>query len=161
MPNDWTARIWAEFRSGNLTRAWRDALLTLATFRGHGGTICPSHQTVAARTSLAPKTVERALHAARDLGLVDWSERRVRRGWRLVRSSNLYQLLLPDTKTEAGLRRPRTDRPRVRVGESKKEKKLTREALVAVPLHIVRAAQERLASIAASRMRTLGLAQYL
>ena len=39
MPNDWTARIWAEFRAGNLTRAWRDALLTLATFRGHGGII--------------------------------------------------------------------------------------------------------------------------
>jgi hypothetical protein len=155
---EWTARIWAEFRSGNLTRAWRDALLTLATFRGHGGMICPSHASVAARTALAPKTVERALHAARDLGLIAWSERRVRRGWRWLKTSNLYRLIVPDAAVEPGLRRPRcTNRPAVERGESKQEKRLTREVLVAVPLHIVRAAQERLASIAATRMRALGL----
>jgi hypothetical protein len=158
MPNDWTARIWAEFRCGNLTRAWRDALLTLATFRGRGGTICPSHATVAARTALAPKTVERALHAARDLGLVTWSERRVRRGWRWVRTSNLYRLILPDAPVEPGLRRPRrTNRPTVERGESKQERRITREMLVALPWEVSKAAQDGLAAIAAARVRTLGL----
>jgi hypothetical protein len=94
-----------------LTRAWRDALLTLATFRGRGGLICPAHQTVAERTSLSSKTVERALHAARNLGLITWAERRVKRGWRLVRSSNLYRLLIPDAAVEPGLRRPRNASP--------------------------------------------------
>ena len=39
--------VWAEFRAGNLTRAGRDVLLTLRTFRGHGGEIHPSHATLA------------------------------------------------------------------------------------------------------------------
>jgi hypothetical protein len=154
MPNDWTARVWAEFRARNLTRAWRDALLTLATFRGHGGMICPSHQTVASRTSLASKTVERALHAARDLGLVTWSERRVRRGWMWLRTSNLYRLVVPDAPVEPG---PRSNRPAVARWESKKERRLTREVLVALPWRVTRAAQEGLASIAAARRRALGL----
>jgi hypothetical protein len=32
--SDWRSRVWQAFRAGNLTRAARDALLTLATFRG-------------------------------------------------------------------------------------------------------------------------------
>jgi hypothetical protein len=134
-------------------------LLTLQTFRGRGGLICPAHQTVADRASLkASKTVERALHAARDLGLITWSERRVRRGWRWVRTSNLCRLIVPDAAVEPGLRRPRrTNRPLVRVGESKKEGKLTREVLVDLPGAVTKAAQDGLAAIAAARARALGL----
>jgi hypothetical protein len=123
MPTDWIGRIWAEFRAGNLTRAWRDVLLTLRTFRGHGGGIFPAHATLAERTSLSAKTVERALHAARDLGLVTWSERRIRRGWRWLRTSNLYLLLVPGAPLQIGLRRPRrTNRPAVERGESVSKK---------------------------------------
>lgn len=159
MSAEWTKRVWAEFAAGNLTRAWRDVLLTLATFRGRSGVICPSHQTLANRATLkASKTAERALHAARDLGLVEWTERRVRRGWRLVRSSNTYQLLIPKTRPQGGLRRPRTNRPAVAGGElDKKERRFTMEALNAVPRHIVRMAQHGLAEIAAARMRALGI----
>jgi len=39
MPASWTDRVWLEFRAGNLTRAYRDVLLTLRTYRGHGGLI--------------------------------------------------------------------------------------------------------------------------
>jgi hypothetical protein len=158
---EWTKRVWAEFRAGNLTRAWRDVLLTLATFRGRGGTICPAHQTVADRASLkASKTVERALHAARDLGLVEWSERRFRRGWRWLRTSNLYRLIVPDAVVEPGLRwlRRRTNRPAVGGGESKKESRLAREVLAAIPWQVSKAAQKGLAAIAVGRMRALGLA---
>ena len=51
-PTPWTSRIWQEFRAGNLTRAGRDVLLTLRTYRGHGGLICPSHATLADRARL-------------------------------------------------------------------------------------------------------------
>jgi hypothetical protein len=37
MSGTWIARVWQEFHAGNLTRAHRDVLLTLRTYRGHGG----------------------------------------------------------------------------------------------------------------------------
>ena len=95
MPTPWTTRIWQEFRAGNLTRAYRDVLLTLHTFRGTGGAAWPSHETLAERARCCTKTVQRALQAARDLGLVDWAERRVRAGWRWLRTSNLYRFIVP------------------------------------------------------------------
>jgi hypothetical protein len=36
-----------------------------------------------------------ALRQARHLGLVDWSERRIRAGWRWLRTSNLYRFMVP------------------------------------------------------------------
>ena len=43
MSETWKVRVWREFRAENLTRSWRDVLLTLQTFRGRLGMICPSH----------------------------------------------------------------------------------------------------------------------
>jgi hypothetical protein len=97
----WTARVWAEFRAGNLTRTARDVLLTLRTYRGHGGLICPSHQTLAERVDCHPVTVWRALQAARDLGLIRWTERRVRAAWRSLRTSNRYRLIVPEEPVAA------------------------------------------------------------
>jgi DNA-binding transcriptional MocR family regulator len=91
----WTARCWSEFRAGNLTRAFRDVLLTLRTFRGHGGIAWPSHETLASRAGCCVRTVQRALQQAQHLGLVSWVERRVRAGWRWLRTSNAYRLLAP------------------------------------------------------------------
>lgn len=124
MSTPWTTAVWQHFRAGNLTRAWRDVLLTLATFRGRGGLICPSHATLADRAALkASKTAERALAQARVLGLVDWSERRMQRGYRWLRTSNAYRLLLPDAPVTGGLRRPRrSNRPLVEGGESQQKK---------------------------------------
>jgi Helix-turn-helix domain len=76
----WINRIWQEYRAGNLTRAARDVLLTLHTFRGHGGVAWPSQVTLGERANCDERTVRRALVAARDLGLVHWTERRVRAG---------------------------------------------------------------------------------
>ena len=92
----WTARVWQEFRAGNLTRAARDCLLTLRTYRGRGGSIHPSHATLAERVDCHASTVWRALQAARDLGLVSWAERRVRAAWRSLRTSNQYWLTQPE-----------------------------------------------------------------
>jgi hypothetical protein len=102
----WTTRIWREFRAGNLTRAFRDTLLTLGTFRGTGGLCIPSHATLAVRAKVGERTVRRALDQARDLGLVTWSERRIRRGWRWLRTSNAYRLLMPGGAVQPGLRQP-------------------------------------------------------
>jgi hypothetical protein len=92
----WINRIWQEYRAGNLTRAARDVLLTLHTFRGHGGAAWPSHATLADRARCCTRTVQRALAAAQGLGLVSWAERRVRAGWRWLRTSNLYRFVVPE-----------------------------------------------------------------
>lgn len=91
----WTARVWAEFHARNLTRGERDVLLTLRTYRGPGGGCWPAHATLADRARCSVRTVIRALAAARTLGLVDWTERRVRRGWRWLRTTNWYRFLTP------------------------------------------------------------------
>ncbi len=103
-PPCWTTRIWQEFRAGNLTRTFRDVLLTLRTFRGHGGHCWPSHETLADRAECCTKTVQRALAQAQHLGLVDWVERRVRAGWRWLRSSNSYRFIMPVAPVQTGMR---------------------------------------------------------
>jgi hypothetical protein len=97
-------------------------LLTLATYRGHGGLICPSHDTLAERVDCHPVTVWRALQAARDLGLVRWTERRVRAAWRSLRTSNRYRLLLPEAPVAPCPGRPATTLHNAGGGESKFKK---------------------------------------
>jgi hypothetical protein len=91
----WIARVWREFHAHNLTPTWRDVLLSLRSFRGRDGTICPAHATLGQAVRCHENTVQRALQAARDLRLVDWAGRRVRLGWRALRTSNSYVLLVP------------------------------------------------------------------
>jgi Helix-turn-helix domain len=140
MPNAkpaWTTRIWLEYRAGTLTRAARDVLLTLHTFRGTGGHCWPSHETLADRADCCTKTVQRALRQAQHLGLVSWGERRVRAGWRWLRTSNLYRLMAPETPVQPGMRirpvfrPPSTTGQNVGGGESlrKKEREVALEAM--------------------------------
>lgn len=103
----WRDRVWQEFHADNLTRAYRDVLLTLRTFRGHGGVIIPAHATLAERVECCVRTVQRALAQGALLGLVSWTERRVRHGWRWLRTSNNYTLTIPDEPVQLGLRRAR------------------------------------------------------
>jgi hypothetical protein len=126
MPTPWTTRIWQEFRAGNLTRAYRDVLLTLHTFRGTGGACWPSHETLADRANCCTKTVQRALRQARELDLIRWVERRVRVGWRWLQTSNLYTFTTPAGPVQAGMRAPRTARVAltdIRAGEGRASKK--------------------------------------
>jgi hypothetical protein len=102
--NPWRDRVWQEFRAGNLTRAYRDVLLTLATFRGAGGLICPAHATLAGRAQCSVSTVRRALAQGFRVGLVSWMERRIRAGWRWLRTSNAYRLAVPDGPVRHGMR---------------------------------------------------------
>ena len=93
---DWRAAVWAAHRAGAVTRSARDVLLTLATFRGPGGRIWPSHALLAARAVCCVKTVCRAMEQARRAGLLTWRAIRWQTPggfWR--RKSNLYGLRLP------------------------------------------------------------------
>jgi hypothetical protein len=80
--------------------AQKDVLLTLATYRVRGGSIHPSHETIAGRVGCCVRTVRRALETAREIGLVSWCERRVRSGWRALRASNRYMLTVPTGPAE-------------------------------------------------------------
>ena len=93
--DQWVPAVWTQFRIGNLTRAFRDVLLTLQTFDGRGG-LYPSHATLAARAACAVRTVQEALRQGRALGLVSWHSGASRR------TSNHYVLTLPKAAAEAG-----------------------------------------------------------
>jgi DNA-binding transcriptional MocR family regulator len=128
----WITRVWQEYRAGNLTRAFRDVLLTLRTFRGHGGQCWPSHDTLADRTECCIRTVQRALKQAQHLGLVDWVERRVRTGWRWLRTSNRYWFITPAAPVQAGMR-PVFRAPAlsdIPAGEGRASKKVALEAVL-------------------------------
>jgi hypothetical protein len=107
----WTNRVWQERHARRLTFAQKDVLLTLAGYRVRGGVIQPSHETLAARAGCCVRTVQRALEAAREIGLVSWCERRVRSGWRTLRASNRYTLAVPIAPCEP---RPATTGLKVR-----------------------------------------------
>ena len=108
-------------------------MLTLTTFRGAGGLICPAHATLAERAGCSVSTVRRALAQAFRLGLVSWTERRVRAGWRWLRTSNAYRLAVPDGPVQHGMRpawpRRRTTAQSDGEGESLDKKGALREML--------------------------------
>jgi hypothetical protein len=148
--SSWTERVWREFRAGNLTRTFRDVLLTLHSYRGCTG-IWPSHETLASRAKCSVRSVQRALQAGRTLGLVGWVERRVRAAWRWLKASNRYVLALPEGAAEPGLRCvSSTTGQNVRGGESK-EKKEAREMRAAALTELLRAAAKAPDLLAARR----------
>jgi hypothetical protein len=154
----WFSRVHREFEAGNLTRHYRDVLLMLGRFGACRFGIVPSHATLAARARCSVSTVQRALQAARSLGLVDWAARRVQAAWRSLRASNRYVLTVPP-----GAVRP-ADRPAGRTasqqarGVTYPKEKQAREGTRPVSEAVRRAAGEALAAIATRRMRALGLA---
>lgn len=100
----WTARAELERRAGRLTAL--HVLVGRALLRrlGEDGQCDPSHATLAADTGCGQRTVGRALAALRELGLLAWERRLVRRPWpaggpgasRAEQTSNAYALLLPE-----------------------------------------------------------------
>jgi hypothetical protein len=106
MPDAWTARIDDEHAAGNLTRSYRDALLALPSFRGHGGEIFPSQASIAARARCSERTVRRAIAMGVTLGLLVVLPRRRWSKGRYVRTSNRYVLGVPDRAVLPGQRAP-------------------------------------------------------
>jgi len=98
----WFSRVYREYEAGNLTPLWRDVLRALGRFDACRFGIFPSHQFLARRARCSVRTVQRALEAARALGLVEWTAQRVRASWRLLRASNRYVLKLPAGPVQPG-----------------------------------------------------------
>lgn len=98
---EWTLRVEAEFKAGNLTRAYRDVLLELAKHRGPDG-VYPAHKTLADATGASVRTVQRALDQGAALDLVSWLPRYREERGRQLRTSNRYFLMTPTTPVEPG-----------------------------------------------------------
>jgi hypothetical protein len=98
----WFSRVYREYEAGNLTPLWRDVLRALGRFDACRFGIFPSHEFLARRARCSVRTVQRALEAARALGLVDWSAQRVRAAWRLLRGPNRYVLKYPTGAVKPG-----------------------------------------------------------
>ena len=143
---NWFSRIHREYEAGNLTLHFREVLVHLGRFHPCRFGIFPSHAVLAMRARVSVSTVQRALSAARRLGLLDWAERRVRQGWRSLKASNRYVLKVP-----AG---PVCTTGQQARGETYKRKKAAHE-VPQLPLSMALAA---LAEVAARRMRALGFA---
>jgi len=79
-------------QSRQITPAFRCVGLALLEYVGRDATCWPTHQTLADRAGTSAKTVQRALDALREVGLLSWQARRS--CWNR-RMSNLYTLLSP------------------------------------------------------------------
>jgi hypothetical protein len=91
----WFSRLRREYEAHNLTATQYLVLCELGRFDAARLGIFPSHRTLAARARCGLRTVQRALQAARKLGLVDWTATRVRAAWRSLRGANRYVLRVP------------------------------------------------------------------
>lgn len=99
----WLARVEAERRAGTLPAQQANVAKALLKRLGEDGRCDPSHATLAADSGAGERTVRRALDALRELKLLRWERRLVRRAWpegglgaqRAEQTSNAYELLLP------------------------------------------------------------------
>jgi hypothetical protein len=91
----WFSRVRREYEARNLTATQYLVLCELGRFDRARLGIFPSHRTLAARARCGLRTVQRALQAARRLGLVEWTATRVRAAWRALRGPNRYVLRVP------------------------------------------------------------------
>lgn len=99
----------AHRRAGRLSADHFQALMALPTWLNlRGGRCDPSHATIAARAGVCVKTVQRALAAAKRIGLVTWDQRATRRDGETVQITNQY-VLLPGLASPTDA--PPVDRP--------------------------------------------------
>jgi hypothetical protein len=91
----WFSRLRREYEAGNIPAKQYLVLCELGRFDRCRLGIFPSHRTLAARARCGLRTVQRALQAAKALGLVDWAATRVRAAHRAVRGPNRYVLRVP------------------------------------------------------------------
>jgi len=95
MSAPWFSRLKREYEAGNLPARQYLVLCELGRFDRCRLGIFPSHRTLAARARCGLRTVQRALQAAKRLGLVEWAATRVRAAWRSLQGPNRYVLKVP------------------------------------------------------------------
>jgi hypothetical protein len=89
---------------GRLSAAALQVATALVRLLGSDGRLDPAHDTLARLASVHPATVRRALDRMRDLGLLHWTRRLVRCGWRTEQASNAYVLTPRNTAAFAPAR---------------------------------------------------------
>ena len=84
----------AHHRAGRITRTARDVALALLRRLGTDGRLLtrPSN-TLAADVACGERTAGRSTMALRGVGLIRWTCRIVRNGWRCEQTSNQYEIL--------------------------------------------------------------------
>ena len=89
----WLARLHRALADQAL--AGKEYLVGRALLRllGQEGRLDPAQDTLATIAACSRRTAQRALERLRDLGLVRWTRRLVRRGWRAEQASNAYELV--------------------------------------------------------------------
>ena len=100
----WKARLNLFRRAKKLTPLYEDIGLAMLRRLGTDGQLDPSQQTIAEDVGCDARSVRRALVAFRSCGLVIWSCRMVRAGWRAVQTSNAYVLTLGEPPVFQGPR---------------------------------------------------------
>jgi predicted transcriptional regulator len=86
---DWDEWVTGLAVEGRLTAAQERVMLALPRFRRRGGSVHTSHPALAARAGCSVRSVQRALQAAREMGLVKRTARYVRG------ASEVYELIIP------------------------------------------------------------------
>jgi hypothetical protein len=157
----WLARACLERRAGRLTALYVEVGRALLRRLRDDGRCDPSQVTLAADAGCSERTVRRALVAMRELGLLDWQQRLVRRPWpaggrgatRAEQTSNSYELRLP-TGPAATLRVPS---PLPRCG-GQAGRGIPNRLIPGDPVPFDPAAKAALKKIAAARMAAIGRA---
>jgi hypothetical protein len=117
---------------------------------GEDGRCDPAHATLAVDAGCGARTVRRALVLMRMLGLLRWTTRLVRNGWRAEQTSNAYELV-PEASVPCGGQNGRgTSTERFRKGQVT----LVTHAIEAPPAAVV-AARRALEEVAARRLGAL------
>jgi hypothetical protein len=147
------AKLQLQRRPGRLTIATAAIGRVLVDMLGPDGRLDPSLATIAERARVSVATVKRALAQLRECGFVTWTRRLIRdaaSGWRTEQASSAYVLSVPATEVYS---EAHFDPPVV------KKFIISVQLLATIPREASKAAREGLASIAASRSRSLGLAR--
>lgn len=97
----WRKRLDVERRAGNLTATRQLALRAVLAFVGADG-LFPSDAAVAALAGCSSRTVRRARHDARALGLLAWERTRKLDGGRWRQGPNVYRVNVPTTPVCSG-----------------------------------------------------------
>lgn len=105
----WEDAVLFHRRRGRLTEAQFQAIMEMPGWLNRKtGRLDPSHETIAAKARVCVKTVQRALAAAKRLGLIGWDQRAIRLPGETIQITNQYQLF-PGMASEAEA--PKVDAP--------------------------------------------------
>jgi alkylated DNA nucleotide flippase Atl1 len=107
----WIAQAWRLKSQGEISGNELTLALTMARMQGANGRLDPSYSTLAAWTGLCERTVQRCMARLRQVQLLSWVRRMVRRGPRAEQTSNAYSLTA--TAETAENRQPRSKRQMV------------------------------------------------